>query len=1592
MDPKHKKILRGISLEIRRLLEGRYDDRGVWQGGDLERRLNELGVRRDREAIPADELPQLSPEDKTARRLVDGYLQLRQDAGVKREDAVAEFVRESAYTWANRLFALRCMEAREIIDEVILQKDAYGGRSLVHNRFAKSHPEACAGEDDGLFAVLMTEFERRALELPAVFNPRSPAVALRPSIAALKQAIAWLSGRESVRGQEAATDEVFTAPDAFGWAYQYWNADEKDRVFERVRTKKGAKIEGADIIPATQLYTEPYMVKFLVQNSLGAMWMGMFPDSRLCEGWEYYVKDADRAPVTRKAVSEITFLDPAMGSGHFHLEAFDLFYAMYEEEAAREGRTLTPREICASILNHNLFGIDIDGRSVQIATAALWMKANEREHDLEAADLTTFHDHLVATNIRLPKGKDHLQRFLQKHPEDALLRPALELVFQGLEHADELGSLLQIEEPVDAILRKLKADADASRGTEVQTGLFEPTAVQGILPVGVEDYDKWKREALDRLQQHFESEAQAADGVQAFFGDSASRGLTFFNLLSRRYDIAVANPPYMHNRNMGPQMRLYLKAHFDGANLDLYAAFIALCKRLVGIDGFACLVSQHSFMFVASYKNLREDILSTSLIELVAHLGPRAFEEISGEKVNTALIVIRNRRAIDTLSTFLRLVDSENKSNDIIAQGSNRIYRIKQNTFSLIPGSPIIYWISDRIRLLFSRERKIDSLITIANRTKTGNNERFLRFWWETTNRNMWCPYTKGGASTNWVGGLRHCVRWDQGATAHFRESSDCRITDEIFWRRQSITYSATSGSGFAARLVPPIAVYDVKGPALIPIHDGDVFFILAYLNSRFASFVLSLLNPTLEVQTGDIERIPFPDFLDERGGELSQIGALCVKSKEHLIGYNPTELEFLRLPDDSQTIGLKRWCMNSISGRLTHQTKIAVLQSTIDSLVAPLIGDTAPDGESNDWLLGFSSPEFQRIEDSVSVEGIIGIEDTPLLHLVKESLNRSPARKLGEAEVAEILKSIRAYLEGESASEASQIPNETATIEEDVITDEIAEVGLPSESVIEKYAALHHIHPLSIYCLISKGLLGGDWRWAGEDRVLTENRFTATTLHLLGHRWPKQIESGEPMPEWADPDGVIPLTVGGGEPTLIDRVRERLVEDFPGGKVAALEREFEEIVGVPLGSWLAGPFFERHISQFKKRPIAWQIQTDARGDRLAGRKRKRGEAAEPVFACLIYYHKIGDDILPKLRTHYVGVLRGGCETELRTLEGLSTRTPEQEGRRLQLDQWVEEMKAFDAKLEQVTREGFGPTSVRPALRQYAIDDALLSLTAAWLRKLETAIAAGPLSSWQEAAADTALHDDLPEWIATAFTRVDAFCATVGPKSPAETTMTHDPTSDDLAPLVCADPSGTVSRVLDLANDRWWQTFQSTVIAPLKEQLKAETEELKQIKADLKLDEVKRDHERNMALSDRREALTDSTKALKKEIAEKTDRAKELRSHIERWQCAEATTWEPWLRSQPLFDAVASLDGVRPAPTTISEFIAQESAYAPDINDGVRVNIAPIQHAGLLRADVLDPKDLDKAIADRAEWRADERRWVREAKLPRPGWWKEPNS
>lgn len=1612
MEPREKKILKAISLELRHLLEGQHDAADHWLAGDLEQRLNAVGVWRER-TMPADEM-HLSPDDSRARSVVDAYLRLRDEARVPLADAVAEFVRETAYTWANRLLALRCMEARELIDEVVLQKEVYGGRSLEHHRLIQRQPELGAGEDDGLFAALDAAFIRQAEHLPLLFDPKAPGVALKPSVAAIKRCIALLS----------ADDSVFKAPDALGWAYQYWNTEEKDRVFETVRTKKGAKIEGADIVPATQLYTEDYMVKFLVQNSLGATWVGMKPDTKLVEGWEYFVRDADRAPVEKKPVSEITFLDPACGSGHFLIEAFDLFFDMYKEEGesraschsegSEESAFLedyTPAEICASILTNNLFGIDIDQRAVQISEAALWMKAGEKAFGFTGAPTN-----LVATNIRLPRNKDHLRDFLAKHPEDKPLAPALEAVFEALQHADELGSLLQLEEPVEKELKLIKQRQDEEASVPRSQVLFEEMRrpVQTVLPVDADDWDTWKTRTVDRIREHFSEQAEAANLQEQFFGVEAEKGWKLFELLGRKYDVVAANPPWMGSGNMCARVYDYLTSYYPSGKRDLYAAFIMRCRQSCIPGGRVAMITQQSWLFLKTFAQLRAEsgegksssggLISHHAVETLVQLGRYAFSELGNAVIQPVLFIL----AVRIPSAEHRIYTIRLKAPRLAAEQAaiirtcctthvqGVVAQMPQKMFLEIPDSPVAYWLPESVLRLPVRAGRNTADLFISKGIDSCNQGRFMRCGWETQARIRFLQYAKGGTHCRWFGLNQTLIDWESdGArikcflvSRHPVDKLTLLVQHETLYGEESLTYSAVAQGSMGARYNGH-SLFSGSGPGIFWRGSGSIETVLSILNTRLCSYTLrGLTAGGLSFFRAYVEMFPVTSAnvlaWEQQFG--THLVPWILLLKEWMVSHDHLERNYEAMPLSAQSISMEA----GHAQMEMHTSACALL---------------AAEGLNEHRAFRFFEIPEVDVVDILSEIGtpsgwfplIAGYDDFPeLTHRateVPQEIRVFVAERAHTHPSAEQLRGIKARLcslyeagPGTKEDKAEIDDNDVDGNDAEAIVG--ARIPIPTETFLEELSQKLEIHPISVYWLLKEGIEKEGWRCLPEERRITSDRLTVTILRLLGHRWPKQIEAGEPVPDWADADGAIPLTDNTSEPSLYLRVRDRLAAEFENGNV---EREFEEIMGKPLSQWIVADFFGAHISQFKKRPIAWQFQIG----KFNGRK-------SPAFACIAYYHKLSESFLPTMQSHYIRPLRQRFETELRGIENTpaASRTGDQTARRVELTALIDELNDFDSRLDRVTNAGFATAM----LRQYAIDDAMLALKARWLKRLSEKVASGPLPGWQGEAVKTGLHEELGKWIGDALSHLDYFCAKVGPVAPQEKSLVEDPVCADLAKLIAPKAKSMVSESLQLACDVWWKTFDDVVLGPIKEQIKALNEQNKTLDAEHKVLTGKAEPAPDKAAefeqlspterADRVRELERRMKQIKLEIKplrdeqnEKTEKAKKLRTVIEKWTCPEADTWEPWLASQPLYDQVSALDAQRQPPATVADFIRQESLYAPDINDGVRVNIVPIQKAGLLAADVIATKDLDKAIADRAEWRSDERRWVREGKLPQPGWW-----
>ena len=1474
MDAELKKTLKAVTLELRHLLEGRYDSDGKWEPGDLEQRLAAIGVRRDRTSVSVDELRHLAEEDRQARKVVDAYLKLREEAGVERSDAVAEFVRETAYTWANRLLALRCMEARELIDSVILQQETYGGRSLEHHRLAQRHPELCAGHDDGLFAVLDKVFREQAERLPMLFDPQAPGIALRPAPAALKDCFGLLSlsadtlSKYRIRPKEdpaadagAEPPNPFTAPDALGWAYQYWNTEEKGRVFEKVRTVKGAKIAGADIVPATQLYTEDYMVKFLVQNSLGATWMGIHPESKLCEGWEHYVSDAERAPVGKKAIGKVTFLDPACGSGHFLLEAFDLFYAMYEEE----GELTKPEEICTAILTQNLFGIDIDARSVQIAEAALWMKAAERAFDFDGAAIN-----LVAatsSHLRGPVWEEFLASF-QREPSVARV---LRRFAQTMEHIHEIGSLARPAEDLSEIIKEEhftweKQVRELSEANYLFPEMREQ-ALSGQLPFHQITDDDFGERLFYRAKAGIDAFTQRARETGEFddqmLASETQSGYRLVDLLSRKYDVLAANPPYMGSANMGNSLHGFLDANFREGKFNLFAAFMLCAKGLLASDARLAMVCQRSWLTLGSFEPFRTSLGTWWCLETVADLGPGAFDAISGEVVSVALAIGKHCRSQREHGScvFLDLRETESKSDNFCIHTCPN-YRFRLADVNRLPGHRYMYRLTEPEIALFENWPPLRDSCFMTIGLITGANSRFTRMLHEVRPGERWQGYVKSQSSTRWAGIICEAVEWENsGARIRARYSdtgaSGGKFNGEEFYGGPGLAATRVGGGALLARLFPAGLLFDSASSCGFAEKDYLLKLVCAYLNSSIAQRFAVELNGSFNYQAGDLNLLPLPLLSTDEYERLARLVDQAVELSDSLCAsLSPIHLASSGMPAVRKSLA-------------ESHNQICIMCATIDTKL-----------RACEQEIELAVVSFLRLTEIVNPKGRIGANET--------------VPQISEGQFAE-----------------------------------------------------HYVG--------------------------------CSVLRILGYRW--QGAKGVATDAFADSDssGIVTLTSDSDDAELVSLLRAILVHDFGQSEMSSVERQFTTIVGMPLSTWLSRGFFPWHISYFKKRPIAWQLQSG-----------KFAARTSPAFACLLYYHKLDADTLPKLRSQYVGPLRQRLETELRGILAVAAeaRSDRQEERRAEIEDAVLELQRFDTILEAVVGSGFGPPSLVPKLRQYAVDDAMLALKARWLRQLTELIAKSPLPDWLATADRTELHPDLRSWIADAMAHLDYFCASVGPKPPDQSKLASDPTAADLARLIRPQADSMLKDALDLACEEWWKQFDEVVLAPDKDRIKGLKEEQRDCEEQLDADPGPSTSEIRQ-LKYRAKEIKEDVKILAAQIKRRTARADTVRTQIKSWQNKESSNWGDWLAGQPLFDRISSLDGRRATPTTIAEFIAQESLYAPDINDGVRVNIAPLQKAGLLADDVLASKDIDKAIADRVEWRADERRWVREGKLPQPGWWPE---
>ncbi len=767
-----------------------------------------------------------------------------------KEKGYEQVMEEVAYTWFNRFSALRFMEVNgylpshmrvftdeennfkpQIISEAIhLELDGLD--------MEKVYAYKEANDNDELYKyLLITQCNALNSVLPGMFQKIADYTELLFPDNLLREGSVIQQMIELI-----PEDDWKDAVQIIGWLYQYYNSEKKDDVFAAL--KKNVKITKENIPAATQLFTPDWIVRYMVENSLGRLWLEGHPDvkeqllpteeeqSAYVAGnrdpedtkWHYYLEEAEQEPEVQAQLAEIRkeyaaltpdqlkVIDPCSGSGHILAYMFDVLMKIYESYG------YTTREAVASIVENNLYGLDIDDRAAQLAYFAVMMKA--RQYDRR------FFSRGIQPHVYAIAESNHVDSFALEYfcNGDAKLKKAMDTIISELHDAKEYGSILT------ATPQDWSALYDRFAEITEDINMSRETALRELLPL-----------------------VQVAEA------------------LTQKYDAVVTNPPYMGSSGMSAKLTDFVKKNYSDSKSDLFAVFIEKCGQMAKRNGYQAMITQHAWMFLSSFEKLRTKLLSVDIVNM-AHLGARAFEEIGGEVVQTTSFVIRKSHIVDYKGKYCRLIEptSQQGKEDMFLSCENR-YTADQSNFLKIPGSPVAYWVSEALIRSFI-EKKIDMYGSTNNGFTTGDNERFLRVWsevqynkicFDAISRNYaqesqkrWFPYNKGGAFRKWYGNNEYILNWfDDGADVKAYGHLVPRSLKYQFMK--SISWSKISSSVASFKVKDTGTMFDVAGLSLFPADNKNFYYLLALCNSSYAQKCLDFLSPTLNYETGHIASIP---------------------------------------------------------------------------------------------------------------------------------------------------------------------------------------------------------------------------------------------------------------------------------------------------------------------------------------------------------------------------------------------------------------------------------------------------------------------------------------------------------------------------------------------------------------------------------------------------------------------------------------------------------------------------------------------------------------------------------------------------------------
>ena len=752
-----------------------------------------------------------------------------------------------AYTWFNRLIAVRYMEVNDLLPSrtrVLSSADGRAEPQIVTSPFdavldytpAEQQQIVSLKNDNKLDEAFRLLFLKQCTALgdclPRLFEQVDDYMPLLLALSFTDK-----DGVVCHLVNDIPESDWQDAVQIVGWLYQYYNTEPKEQVFANL--KKNIKISAENIPAATQLFTPDWIVRYMVENSLGRLWSEGHPDFDKSE-WKYYLDEAPQEPQVAQQLAElrkgyaaltpedIKCIDPCMGSGHILAYLFDVLMQIYRSAG------YTDRDAAASIVEHNLYGLDIDDRAAQMAYFVVMMKGCHYDSRFLRRHLNP---HVYAIQESGELTTDALGRLgKQESTARALL--------DGFKNAKEYGSILQPKvtlAELDALQEQLREVDGASDMGSLTDQLVAGQIVNVLYPL---------------IEQA--------------------------RMLVQKYDVVVTNPPYMGGSGMNARLSDYVKKVYPDSKSDLFAVFIERCAQMDKRGGYQAMITQHAWMFLSSFEKLRAKLQLIDTVNM-AHLGARGFDEIGGEVVQTTSFVMRSSHTKGYKGTYCRLIDgdSEKAKAEMFVSGEKR-YVAEQDNFSKIPGSPVAYWVSTNLYDIFNNMLVKDCAF-VGIGMRTGDNDRFLRYWFEVDrnkecfdaenaemaiqSKKKWFSYNKGGERRRWYGNNEYIVNWENNGQEikdntrlHYPQLGDnlgWKISNENQYFKPLLTWTFISSSGFGGvRYKTAGFICDVQG-SMIVADNNRLMYLAGILCSKIAAYILNITNPTMSIQVKDIANLP---------------------------------------------------------------------------------------------------------------------------------------------------------------------------------------------------------------------------------------------------------------------------------------------------------------------------------------------------------------------------------------------------------------------------------------------------------------------------------------------------------------------------------------------------------------------------------------------------------------------------------------------------------------------------------------------------------------------------------------------------------------